>query len=37
MKTRSMLSLLIALAISGCTELIFRGGLGAKLPKGKLF
>lgn len=29
--------LLIALAISVCTELIFRTGLGAKLPKGKLF
>lgn len=29
--------LLIALAISVCTELIFRVGLGAKLPKGKLF
>lgn len=32
-----IICLLIALAISGCTELIFRGGLGAKLPKGKLF
>ena len=28
--------LLIALAISLCTEAIFRYGLGAKLPKGKL-
>lgn len=32
-----VICLLIAFAISACTELIFRVGLGAKLPSGTLF
>ena len=37
MEFQVVIPVLIAFAISGCTELIFRFGLGAKLPTGTLF